>query len=121
MRKYKLLSIILCLIGPIAPLAAAPSVNQNAIPVNYQLMDHKAFERIVVGNTVVGVTSNSKSLYLLYFAKDGICELWKQDKVYTGTWWVEKDEQGRDFMRAISAGICILLEKQSSFLPEAEQ
>lgn len=101
MRKFNLMNIILCFIGLFASLAAAPSVNQDTIPVNYQLMDRKTFERLVVGNTVVGVTSNSKSLYLLYFAKDGVSEMWKQDKVYAGTWWIEKDELGRDFMRAI--------------------
>ncbi len=102
MKNLKFFLAALCLFGSIATLTSvyAADMNQNAIPVNFQLMDHSTFQKIVVGNTIVGVTSNSKSLYLLYFAKDGVCEMWKGDKVYPGSWWAEKDELGRDFFRA---------------------
>ena len=98
--------LALCAVGAMAPFFAHSSaaVNQNTIPVNYRLMDQSTFQKVVVGQTIVGVTSNSKSLYLLYFAKDGSCDLWKQNLVYPGTWWIEKDELGRDFMRAFWPG-----------------
>lgn len=99
MMHLKLLLTLFFLIGWLSPLTAA-SVNQNSIPVNYRLMDLKTFQKLVVGNTIVGMTRQSQSLYLLYFAEDGSCELWKQNKVYLGTWWSEKDDLGRDFMRA---------------------
>lgn len=100
---YKLFLMTLCLVAgwsSSSDAASAVAINDNTIPVHYHLMDQGTFQRLVVGNTIVGVTSRSKSLYLLYFAKDGYCELWKQYQVYAGNWWVEKDELGRDFMRA---------------------
>lgn len=63
-------------------------------------MDQSTFKKQVVEHTVGGVSSNSKSLYLLYFASNGTCEMLKQNQIYPGTWWIEKDEQGRDFVRA---------------------
>lgn len=81
------------------PLLAAP-FNQNSISVNYKLMDQTTFKKLIAGRTIAGVSSNSKSLYLLHFAYDGTCEMWKQNRIYTGTWWVEQDEEGRDFFRA---------------------
>ena len=102
MKNLKLFLAAICCIGSIAHISPvfAADMNQNAIPVNFQLMDHNSFQKIVVGNSIAGVTSNSKSLYLLYFAKNGLCEMWKGGKVYTGSWWEEKDELGRDFFRA---------------------
>ncbi len=75
--------------------------NQDTIPVTYELIDRKAFGTVVVGNTVVGITRQSHSLYMVYFAPEGHCTLWKQDQVYKGTWWIEKDTRERDFVRAI--------------------
>lgn len=99
MMHLQIFSLFFILISWFSPLMANP-VNQNTIPVNFRLMDQKTFQKIVVGNTIVGMTRQSQSLYLLYFAQDGTCELWKQNNVYLGSWWSEKDELGRDFMRA---------------------
>jgi hypothetical protein len=74
--------------------------NQDSISVTYEIMDRDAFNKIVVGNTIVGITRQSHSLYMLYFASDGYCELWKQNQIYEGNWRIEKDEIGRDFVRA---------------------
>lgn len=102
----KLFCAALCMIAWITPSLADSSVpvNQDAIPVNYRLMDQSTFKKLVVGNTIAGVTSRSKSLYLLYFAANGSCEMWKQNQVYPGNWWAEKDELGRDYMRAFWPG-----------------
>lgn len=78
--------------------AQEPAV--HSISVDYELLDHAAFHKNIAGNTVVGVTRQSKSLYMLYFAPDGTCELWKQDQIFNGTWWINKDEQGRDVVHA---------------------
>lgn len=115
MIHFVISNLLFCLIGWIIPLSAESAVNQNTIPVHYQLMDQGMFEQFVVNNTIAGVTSNSHSLYLLYFAKDGTCELWKKNITYPGTWWVEKDEQGRDFMRAFWP------EYSSSYDPSSSQ
>lgn len=72
----------------------------DELSINYQLVDRTEFEKLVVGNTVVGITRQSSSLYMLYFLCNGTCELWKQDKTYVGTWWFELDSQGRDLVRA---------------------
>ena len=72
----------------------------NEISVNYHLMDQDEFQNVVVGNTVVGVTRQSHSLYMLYFLPNGYCELWKQNQIYLGNWWIEKDKLGRDCVRA---------------------
>lgn len=83
-----------------ANFAAGLPVNQDAIQVNYHLMTGHDFQEIVVGNTVLGVTRHSHSLYMVFFEAEGTCELWKQNQVYQGHWWIEKDEQNRDFIRA---------------------
>jgi hypothetical protein len=72
----------------------------HSISVEYELLDDTAFHRTIVGNTVVGMTRQSKSLYMLYFAPDGICELWKQACVFKGHWWISKDNQDRDVVHA---------------------
>lgn len=72
----------------------------DELSINYQLLDRAEFEKVVVGNTVVGITLHSHSLYMLYFLPEGICELWKQNNVYAGKWWIERDSQDRDFVRA---------------------
>lgn len=91
----------LCLISSFSLMAANAPVNQDDIPVNYRLMDESTFQKLVSGNSIVGVTGTSKSLYILHFGKDGTCDMWKKNKVYAGSWWTEKDELGRDFVRAI--------------------
>lgn len=72
----------------------------DEISVDYQLMDRDLFEKVVVGNTIVGVTRQSHSLYMLYFLQNGYCELLKQNQIYQGSWWIEKDKLGRDVVRA---------------------
>jgi hypothetical protein len=71
------------------------------IPLDYQLMDQEMFEDIIVGNTVIGITRQSHSVYLLYFLAQGDCTLWKQNQIYTGKWWIETDDLGRDCVRAL--------------------
>ncbi len=68
--------------------------------IHYQIMDQDTFQKVVVGNTIAGTTRQSHSLYMLYFLPDGDCKLWKQDEIYEGSWWIEKDEFSRDFVRA---------------------
>lgn len=70
------------------------------IPLDYQRMDREMFETTVVGNTVIGITRQSHSVYLLYFLPQGDCELWKQNQTYSGKWWIETDALGGDVVRA---------------------
>ena len=91
--------------------------NQDLISTTYQLMDHDAFRKIVVGNTVLGITRQSHSVYMVYFASDGVCELWKHNQVYSGTWRIEKDTLGRDCVRAFWPHYTSS-EPQSLFSPE---
>lgn len=77
-----------------------PFIFSDEIPVRYQLMNHEMFQKTVVGNTIVGITRQSHSLYMLYFLPDGSCELWKQNQIYFGSWWLEKDKCERDCVRA---------------------
>src|SRR5690349_4269318 len=72
----------------------------DEIPVNYQLMDRQAFENVVVGNTLVGTTHYSHSLYMIYFLPEGECHLWKQNQIYSGQWWIETNQEGNDYIRA---------------------
>lgn len=65
--------------------------SEDQIAITYQLMDAKAFQERVVGNTVVGITRQSFSLYMLYFERDGTCILLKGNKEYQGEWWFEKE------------------------------
>lgn len=74
--------------------------SSDEISLRYQLMNKETFEKIVVGNTIIGITSQSQSLYMLYFLAQGECELWKKNQVYTGCWWIEKDRLNRDVVRA---------------------
>lgn len=89
----------------------------NEIKVCYQLLDREAFQKTIVGNTIVGITRQSHSLYMLYFLPNGYCELWKQNKIYAGNWWIESDAQGRDLVRAFWP-LYSSLEPQSLFSPE---
>lgn len=85
--------------------------------INYQLLDRIEFEKTVVGNTVVGITRPSSSLYMLHFLPDGICRLWKRNKIYEGTWWFETDSQSRDMVRAYWPNY-ISSDPQSLFSPK---
>jgi hypothetical protein len=71
------------------------------ISIDYQLLNGQLLQELVVGNTVVGVTRQSQSLYMLYFLPDGYCELWKENRIYLGSWWIEKDpEDQQEYLRA---------------------
>lgn len=70
------------------------------LSIDYEIMDQNTFQKVVVGNTILGTTRQSHSLYMLYFLPDGYCKLWKQNEIYDGNWWIEKDELNRDFVRA---------------------
>lgn len=72
----------------------------SELSVEYELLDETAFRSKIVGNTVVGLTRQSNSLYQLYFALDGTCELLKQNAFYAGSWWIDKDDAGRDVVHA---------------------
>lgn len=100
MKQRSLFLILFILCSFVTPLPSLP-FNQDLIPVTYQLLNKESFDKVVVGNTIVGVTRNSHSLYLLYFAPLGNCELWKQNQIYPGSWWTEKDTCGRTNVRAI--------------------
>lgn len=76
------------------------SLAADEIPLCYQLMDREMFQSRVVGNTIIGLTRQSHSLYMLHFSTQGECELWKQNQNYLGKWWIEKDSEGRDVVRA---------------------
>lgn len=70
------------------------------ISVNYQRMNKEIFHEKVVGNTIVGITRQSRSLYMLYFQTDGSCELWKQNQIYSGRWWIDLDPKGESIIHA---------------------
>ncbi len=72
----------------------------QAKSLEYELLDEAGFRSMIAGNTVVGVTRQSNSLYKLYFAHDGTCELFKQNALYKGLWWTSKDESGDDIIHA---------------------
>lgn len=93
MTLLKFLCIYFCF------LLSLPTFSDE-IPIHYKLMNQDTFQKIVVGNTIVGTTRQSHSLYMLYFLSDGSCELWKQSQIYTGRWWIEKDSLGKDVVRA---------------------
>jgi len=61
-------------------LLVLPLYLRADLSVEYELADEDAFRSKVVGNTVVGMTRQSNSLYLLYFAADGSSELFKQNE-----------------------------------------
>lgn len=68
--------------------------------LDYQRMNQEIFNEVVVGNTIVGTTRQSKSLYMLYFLPDGSCELWKQNQIFSGRWWIDQDPKGEDVVHA---------------------
>ena len=54
-------------------------------------LDQKALIALVSGNSAVGVTSHSHSLYELYFAPNGDLYFYKnhdKNQQYIGKWWV---------------------------------
>lgn len=59
--------------------------------MDYQRMNKEIFEEKIVGNTILGITRQSRSLYMLYFLSDGSCESWKQNQIYFGSWWIDQD------------------------------
>ncbi len=68
--------------------------------VDYQRVTKETFHEKIVGNTIVGTTRQSRSLYMLYFLEDGSCELWKQNQIYSGRWWIDQDSKGEDVVHA---------------------
>lgn len=93
MSYLKISCVYFCFLSPLISCS-------DEIPIHYKLMDQATFQRIVVGNTIVGITPQSHGLYMLYFLTDGSCELWKQNQIYAGHWWIEQDTLGRDCVRA---------------------
>ncbi len=87
------------------------------ISLLFQRMDKEAFQEKVVGNTVVGITRHSQSLYMLYFLEDGSCELWKQNQNYSGHWWIDQDPDGTDLVHAFWPNY-ISQHSKSLFSPE---
>jgi hypothetical protein len=72
----------------------------NEISLNYKLMDEAMFERLVVGNTIVGITRQSRSLYMLHFLPEGSCVLWKKGETFAGYWWMERNASEKTMIRA---------------------
>lgn len=85
--------------------------------VDYQRMNKETFHEKIVGNTVVGITRQSRSLYMLYFLEDGSCELWKQNQIYSGQWWIDQDPKGEDLVHAFWPNY-ISSEPKSLFSPK---
>lgn len=85
----------------------------DEISLNYQLMDKAMFERLVVGNTIIGITRQSHSLYMLYFLPEGKCVLWKKNETFPGNWWIEKDTIVRAFWPSYKSS-----EPASLFFPQ---
>jgi hypothetical protein len=56
-------------------------------------MNKTIFNKLIVGNTVIGITRFSKSPYMLYFSEDGQCDMWKEDRIYEGKWWYNEEKQ----------------------------
>jgi hypothetical protein len=75
-------------------------LSADEISLNYQLMDREIFEHIVVGNTIIGITRQSHSLYMLYFLPEGSCLLWKKNETFAGNWWIEQRASGDSVVRA---------------------
>lgn len=90
-------TLLISLLGILlSPLLCADEPKPKHLSVGYELLDSAAFQQKVVGNTVVGITPQSKSLYMVYFAKGGVCELWKAGQIYVGKWWIDRDANGQD-------------------------
>jgi hypothetical protein len=117
MTRFTVVVFLVCLMGALRANEPIIDFRKEEIPVSYHLMNHNMFQTIVVGNTVVGMTRQSHSVYMLYFASDGSCDLWKQNRVYLGRWWLEKDEFNRDYVRAIWPQYSSL-HPQSLFSPD---
>lgn len=95
--QHFFLTLYLSLLSLFSPFLYSEN---TSIQVNYELVDEGTFHKLIVGNTVVGITRQSNSLYKLYFAADGVCELWKQQQIYSGSWWINKNEVGQDVVHA---------------------
>lgn len=63
----------------------------NEMHFDYQAMNKEMFENKVVGHTIVGITRQSHSLYMLYFTPEGTCELWKGGFIYAGECWIDNE------------------------------
>lgn len=70
------------------------------VSMDYQRMNKATFHEKIVGNTVIGITRQSRSLYMLHFLADGSCKLWKQNQIYSGKWWIDQDSKGEDLVHA---------------------
>ena len=98
LKKCVVFSLLLQFVFMRPLISQAPDIS---MAVTYELINEAMFRQYIVGNTVVGITRQSNSLYMLYFVEDGTCTMWKQNKIYNGSWWVEKDKDSHDFFRAI--------------------
>ena len=85
--------------------------------VDYQRMNKEMFREVIVGNTILGITRQSKSLYMLHFRADGSCALWKQNQIYCGHWWIDQDQKGGDVVHAFWPGY-VSSEPKSLFSPK---
>lgn len=92
-------------------------LSAESIFMDYQRMDKGIFEEKVVGNTIVGITRQSRSLYMLYFLSDGSCELWKQNQIHSGSWWIDQDPKGEDIVHAFWPNYTSM-EPKSLFSPK---
>ena len=57
-------------------------------------LDSYALKKLVSGNTMIGTTSRSHSLYLLYFLPNGHLYFEKYShpkEIHIGRWWIKKN------------------------------
>lgn len=98
MKKIKLLFILPFIV---LFLFGCSHVNENVtwldsyVPAQkLQPITSKEFERTFVGNSIVGVTANTESLYEIYFNPNGDCIFRKGNnklQTYTGKCWSNED------------------------------
>ncbi len=89
----------------------------DSLSVDYERMNKETFYEKIAGNTIVGITRQSRSLYMLYFLADGTCELWKQNQIYSGRWWIDQGLNGEDIVHAFWPNY-ISQEPKSLFSPK---
>jgi hypothetical protein len=81
LKKVIFMLFVLPLIGAVSP----PKVEITGP------LSEKELQSVVSGNSMIGVTSHSHSLYELYFEPDGTLYFRKSSdnqQVYVGKWWI---------------------------------
>ena len=66
----------------------------NSYAFDRKPLSEQKLKKLVVGNTLIGLTCHSKSIYVLYFYPDGRLYFQKNvnpKQTYVGKWWVKGD------------------------------